>query len=89
MVVRFEPLSRTTEPVTNLVPVSVIVNCAEPTSFEFGEIVVRVGTGLFTVKVTALDVPPPGVGLKTVISNVPTAVISEAGIVASSLVLLI
>jgi hypothetical protein len=43
---------------------------------------VGVGTGLFTVKVWALDVPPPGAGVKTVMSKVPAAVRSLAGIVA-------
>ena len=41
-----------------------------------------------TVKVTPLDVPPPGAGLKTVTVAVPAEAMSLAGIVAVRLVLL-
>jgi hypothetical protein len=44
--------------------------------------------GLPTVKLTALEVPPPGEGLKTVIEYVPTAAMSLAVIAALSWVLL-
>ena len=43
---------------------------------------VVVGTGLLTVNVNALDVPPPGVGLNTVTDEVPVAAMSVAGIAA-------
>ncbi len=36
------------------------------------------------VKATALDVPPPGAGVNTVIWAVPAAAMSEAGIAALS-----
>lgn len=49
-----------------------------------GEIDVVVGTGLLTVNVWLLLVPPAGVGLKTVIVFVPAETISEAGIKAVS-----
>ena len=39
-----------------------------------------VAVALFTVNIWALDVPPPGVVLKTVILSVPTTVRSLAGI---------
>ena len=65
-------------------PFTVIVNSASPTLFEVGEIDVVVGTGLLTVKVWALDVPPPGVGFVTVIENVPAVVRSLVKIVAVS-----
>jgi len=46
-----------------------------------GDNEVIVGTGLveLTVKVTPFDVPPPGVGLTTVMLGVPLLAISEAG----------
>jgi len=53
-----------------------------PTILFVGEMLVVVGRGLFTVKIWALDVPPPGVGLNTVMLNVPAVVRSLAGIVA-------
>ena len=46
------------------------------------------GPELATVKVSAVDVPPPGAGVKTVIDNVPEEATSDAGIVAVSCVLL-
>src|SRR5205823_410936 len=38
----------------------------------------RVGSGLLTVRLVALEVPPPGAGLKTVIAKVPAAATSAA-----------
>lgn len=55
-----------------------------PTNMDVGEMDERLGTGLLIVKVCPLDVPPPGVGLKTVISAVPAVVRSDAGIEAVS-----
>jgi hypothetical protein len=49
-----------------------------------GEIEVSVGTGLLIVSVFAPDVPPPGVGVKTVTETVPAAAISAALICAVS-----
>ena len=43
-----------------------------------------VGTGLFTVRTWALDVPPPGVPLVTVILKVPLVVRSDARMEAVS-----
>ena len=49
-----------------------------------------VGTGLTTtgliLKVWAVEVPPPGVGLNTITEAVPAAAISEAGMRAASCV---
>lgn len=45
-----------------------------------------VGTGLLMVKVTALEVPPPGVGLTTVMSAVPAVATFPTGTVAVSCV---
>jgi len=49
-----------------------------------GAILARVGAGLFTVKVRALEVPPPGAGLKTVMLNVPAVSKSIAEIAVVS-----
>ena len=84
VVVRASPAKLTTEVGMKFVPFTVSVKVASPALLEVGEIEVVVGTGLFTVKTSALDVPPPGVGFVTVILNVPAAVKSEAGIEAVS-----
>ena len=44
------------------------------------------GIGLLIVKVRALEVPPPGVGLKTVIEAVPVAAMLAEGTVADKFV---
>jgi hypothetical protein len=70
-----------------LLPVTVRVKAGPPAVAELGEMVVRVGTGLFAglmVKVWAEEVPPPGVGLKTVTLAVPWVAMSEARIAAVS-----
>lgn len=76
------PSKLTTEEETKLAPFTVKVNPKAPTVLEVGEISVVVGIGLLTVKVCALEVPPPGVGLVTVISKVPAAVKSEVRMAA-------
>ena len=70
-----------------LVPLTVKVKLLLPTTFEVGEKLVMVGTGLLlTVNLWTFEVPPPGAGLNTVILNTPTAVRFEAGMTAVSLV---
>ena len=69
-----DPSNFTTELAMKFVPFTVMENCASPTVLEVGTILVVVGAGLFTVKVCALEVPPPGVGLVTVISMEELAV---------------
>src|ERR1035437_2072962 len=59
-----------------------MLNPVAPTFALGGEMLVVVGTRLLTVKLCGFDVPPPGVGLNTVILNVPPTVRSLAGIVA-------
>ena len=61
----------TMEDATIFVPVSVKVKPVLPATAEVGLKVVSAGTGLLMVKTCALDVPPPGVGLKTVTFTVP------------------
>jgi len=81
VVVRALPLKRTTDPATKFVPLTVSVKFAAPAVTLAGERVVIVGTGTVdTVKLTALEVPPPGEGFTTVIGGVPTTAISVAGI---------
>src|SRR5439155_26693440 len=72
----------------NFVPVAVRVNPAPPATALLGEIELSVGTRLLIVNVCALDVPPPGVGLKTVTGAVPAEAMSPARICAWSWVLL-
>ena len=59
-----------------------------PTAAVLGEIEVSVGAGLLIVNVEALEVPPPGVGLKTVTGAVPAVAMSPARIWAWSWMLL-
>ena len=59
------------EVLTKLVPLTVRVNEEPPAVALFGEVLVRCGTGLLTVKLNPLEVPPPGVGLNTVTVAVP------------------
>ena len=87
--VRSTPFHRTFDPETKLVPVTVRVNADPPAVAEEGDMVERVGTGLLAavmVKVNPPEVPPPGVGLKTVTVAVPAVAISVAGIAAVSCV---
>jgi hypothetical protein len=78
VVVRAAPLKFTTEPETKFVPFTVSVNAASPEFFVTGEILVVVGPGLLTVRVCALDVPPPGAGFVTVMLGVPAVATSAA-----------
>ena len=88
VVVRLLPLKRTMELMVKFVPVAVSVKAALPADLLVGLILLNVGDGLLTAKLTALDVPPPGVGFKTVIAKVPPAAISAAVICAVNWVLL-
>jgi hypothetical protein len=58
------------------------VNAAPPSIPLDGEIDAIAGTGLFTVRLAAPEVPPPGAGLVTVTLNVPAVAMSEARIAA-------
>jgi len=72
----------TTEVLTKLTPVTVMVNPGSPAIAEFGETEVTPGEGLLMEKVNGEDVPPPGVGLNTVIGTVPVVAMSPAGTAA-------
>ena len=67
-----------------MVPVTVSVKAPLPSAAVLGAIEVSVGTGLLIVSVFAADVPPPGVGVKTVTEAVPAAAMSAALICAVS-----
>ena len=60
------------------------MNAPLPTAAVLGEIELTVGTGLLIVSVLAADVPPPGVGVKTVTEALPAVAISAAVIWAVS-----
>jgi hypothetical protein len=81
-------LKLTAELATKPVPFTVRVKATPPAVALVGEIVVIVGAGLFTVKVTAFDVPPPGAGLVTVTLRVPAVATSEAWTAAVNFVAL-
>ena len=74
----------TTDPETKFEPVAVKVEAGPPAVAELGEMAVSTGSGGVTVKVTAAEVPPPGVGLKTVMDSVPAEAMSDAGMAAVS-----
>jgi hypothetical protein len=90
VVVRLLPFQRTTDVIAKFVPVAVSVKAAPAAAALVGEIELSVGTGFVAVivNVTEPEVPPPGVGLKTVTAAVPVAAMSLAGIAACSVVLL-
>ena len=75
------PPSRTTLVMTKLDPVTVSVE-GTPTRMVDGERLPIEGTGFWTVSVTLVEVPPPGIGLSSVIAWVPAVAMSAAGTVA-------
>ena len=88
VVVRVAPENRTTEPLTKFVPFTVRVKAAAPRRALEGDNDVRVGAGLLMVKLSELEVPPPGAGLKTVTATGTTLAMSAAVMVAANCVLL-
>src|SRR4029077_7723005 len=86
VVARALPFHCTTEPATKFVPATVSVNAVLPAVALLGDTEVSVGTGLLIVNVTALEVPPPGVGEKTVTEAVPAVAMSAAVMAAVSCV---
>lgn len=66
LVVRSRPLNLTTELPAKFVPFTVNVKVASPTNLVLGLMLLNVGTGLLTDNVRAVDVPPLGAGLNTV-----------------------
>ena|ERR1700730_5460407 len=88
VVVRGEPFQSTCDVDTKPVPLTVRVNAAPPCVALEGWSLVNDGTGLLMLKVKALEVPPPGAVFTTVTFAVPAVLMSLAGTVAVSLMLL-
>ena len=82
-----DPFHWTEEDALKFVPVSVSVKPLLPKVVDAGEMEASVGTGLFTVKVCAPDVPPPGPGFTTVIESVPPTAMDDDGTVIVIVVL--
>src|SRR5438874_11060064 len=78
------PLNQTLAPLTKLLPLTVSVKAALPALASVGDIELRPGCGLLTVKLTVLLVPPPAPGLVTTAALVPAEVSEDAGIDAVS-----
>src|SRR5262249_51012211 len=76
VVVRFEPLTWTMAPFTKFEPLAVSVKPGPPAVALLGEMLASDGGGLATVKVTAAEVPPPGVF--TVMESEPGVLVSAA-----------
>jgi hypothetical protein len=81
---RDEPLTCTTDPLTNPDPLTVSVKLGPNAIARDGEILDMDGTGLRTARVRAADVPPPGEGLKIVTDRLVPVATSDAGICAVS-----
>lgn len=88
VVVRALPFHCTTDAPINPLPFTVIVNAPEPALTVFGVTEFATGCGLFVVKVTAFDAPPPGAGFITMTAGDPAAATSPAKIAAVSCVAL-
>ena len=71
VVTRSLPLNLTTEPGTKLEPLTVSVKPLPPAVTLIGERASIMGIGFSTVNPTASELPPPGVGLATVMRNAP------------------
>jgi hypothetical protein len=88
VVVSAVPFHLMTEPETKFPPFTVSVNVSPPAVALEGDRDVIDGTGLLMAKITAPEVPPPGVGLETVTLAVPVLEISPAGTCAVTCVVL-
>jgi hypothetical protein len=84
VVARLLPFQRTTDVIAKFDPFAVRVKAAPPATLLVGAMELRVGAGFVAVMVNVLttDVPPPGVGLKTVTEALPVAATSLARICA-------
>ncbi len=82
VVVRAVPPQEMVAPFTKLLPLAVSVKSVLPAVTDAGDRLVSVGVGLLMLKVWPVEVPPPGVGLKTVTVAVPAVVRFAAGMVA-------
>ena len=85
VVFRDAPFHATTVEGTNPLPLMVTLRSGEPTVAFAGLTLVMAGTGLFTVKLSAAEVPPPGAGFVTVSFAVVPFARSLAGMLACRL----
>lgn len=83
-VVRAPPFQLAVAPETKYCPVTATVVVASPINASFGESDVTTGTRLRTTKLCPLEVPPPGIGLNTVMVEVPAVVRSDGGTVINN-----
>jgi hypothetical protein len=82
VVVRLLPFQRTTLPDTKLEPVTVRVKAGLPAWMDCGFKLEILGRTPATVKVSELEVPPPGLGFETLTDDVLEVATSAAGITA-------
>ena len=75
---RGELFQRTSAVLTKLLPLTVSANAALPAGAVTGFKLLITGSGLIIAKLTAVEVPPPGAGLTTVMEAVPAPAISGA-----------
>jgi hypothetical protein len=87
VVERVLPFHWTVDVGMKFVPVTVNVKPAPPATAELGFKDATVGEGLPMVKVSPLEVPPPGVGVETVTVAVPLTAMSAVVMAAFKLVL--
>jgi len=88
VVVLAAPLNVALAPLTKLVPLTVRVKATPPAVALDGTSELIVGTGLFTAKLVAAEVPPPGAALVTVTGKDPAMAMSAAVIAAVTCVAL-
>ena len=72
-VARSAPFQRTTDAAMKPLPLTVRTNAEPPATADVGLMLLRVGAGFaaMMLKLAALEVPPPGEGLKTVTAALP------------------
>ena len=71
-----EPLKRTTEAATKFVPLTVIVKAGSPAVLVAGEMLVVVGSGLFTTNALLIPVAPPPVFVAVMVKLPPLAIVT-------------
>jgi hypothetical protein len=82
LVIREAPFHCTADAEMKFIPLTIKENGSWPATAEVGLIDVTTGVGFWTLKDTAFDVPPPGVGVMTTTEKVPTVEMSLEPMVA-------
>src|SRR2546430_1178191 len=83
---RLNPFHCTVDPLVKFVPLTMSVKAELPAGSKLGLMLLITGRGLLIKRVLALEVPPPGGGLKTKMVAVPALAMSLAGMAAVSCV---